>query len=97
MLRNKHKAGVPYPLTLGFGMYAFPPDECEEYSEKKLVEYNLNLHTDRGRIDPKGELKKWIGREYSHQPHIEEFWVNCKDDKEVQMHHYMRMTLTFMK
>lgn len=62
----------------------------------ELAEYNLELHIDRGGVDPWGKLKKWVGREYAHSPHVKEFWANCKDDK-VWMYHYIRMTVTFLK
>lgn len=65
-------------------MYACPTAPYVEYLEKELVEYNFDLHRNIG-VDPQGKLKKWIGREYTHRPHIEEFWVNCDDDKELQM------------
>lgn len=43
------------------------------------------------------KLNKMVGKEYSHLHNVEDFWENYRDDKEVYMRHYMRMTIYFVK
>lgn len=92
LLSKKNRVGIPYPLTFGQGMYVVLAAQSTEYSKKEIVEYNLDLHTARPRMDPYGKLKKMVERQYAHLPHIEHLWANCQDDKEVRMRAYMRMT-----
>lgn len=78
-------------------MYALIATQYAKYLGKEIIEYNLGLHTAQPRMDPYGKLKKFVGREYAHLHHIEIFWANCQDDKEVCMRHYMHMTIYFFK
>lgn len=78
-------------------MHYFPTTPCIEYSKKELAEYIFELYIDRGGLDALGKLKKQVGRQYTHRPYIEYFWVNFNDDREVQRWHYMRMNAQFVK
>lgn len=75
----------------GQGVYSCPTAPCAENSKKEFAEYNLELHTERGGLDHLGKLKKWVGRQYTHRPHIEYFWTNFDDDHEVRRRYYMRI------
>lgn len=48
-------------------------------------------------MDPHGHVRKALGPAYAHQYHIEGFWADCKDDKEVHARHYMCMTMQFLR
>lgn len=48
-------------------------------------------------MDPHGHVRKALGPTYAHKYHVEDFWADCKDDKEVRMRHYMRMTVQFLR
>lgn len=60
------------------------------------MEYNLDLHIAWARMDLYGKLKKLVGNQYAHRPHIKNYWVNFQDEKEVRMRHYMRMMTQFV-
>lgn len=42
-------------------------------------------------MDPYGHIRKELGSGFAHLHHIEDFWADCQDDKEVHARHYMRM------
>lgn len=48
-------------------------------------------------MDPHGHVRKALGPAYAYQYHIEDFWADCQDDKEVHTRHNMRMTVQFLR
>lgn len=97
LLSNKNLAGIPYPLSFGQGLYELHTSQCAHNSMKELEEYHLGFHTSWPWMDPYGHIRKALGPKYSHLHSGEDFWANCKDENEVQMRHYMRMTAYFVK
>lgn len=61
------------------------------------MEYNLRFHTTWLRMDPYGKLKKMVAAKCAHGPSVEDLWANWKDENEVRIRHYMRMTVYFVK
>lgn len=48
-------------------------------------------------MDPHGHFRKALGPAYAHQYHIEDFWADCQDDKEMRARHYMRVMVLFLR
>lgn len=78
-------------------MYKLQTSQCVGNLEKELAEYHFQLHTARLWMDPYGYIRNALGPEYAHLYHIEDFWENYQDDKEVHVKNYMRMTAYFVK
>lgn len=62
-----------------------------------MEEYHFFLHIAHSWMDPYGHVRKALELGYAHVHHVEDFWENYQDDKEVHARNYMQMIAYFVK
>lgn len=84
-------------MTLGQGMYKLQTSQCTGNFEKELKDYHFHLHIACPKMDLYGHVRKALGLGFAHLHHIENFWGDCQDYREVRARHYMWMTANFVR
>lgn len=49
------------------------------------------------KFDPFHSIQNFVDKKYKHQVHIEDFWADCKNDREVRKRAHKRLTIEQMK
>lgn len=92
-LGAKGESGVVFPVKLGYYSYKLVSDALNLELEFKRM--NLQPYVARRRFDSKGYTRENlnIDSHFCHDPHIENYWENCKDEHEVRKRFWSRFTL----
>lgn len=93
---KKKGLGSEFPLTIGT-LESCPSIQSAQILEKEMAQFELYSHTNTNHFDPYGKSMKLANRTFRHVDHIEDYWVNCRDDFDVHRRRFSRMALKMIR